>query len=68
MDQFDEKSLFKNRTQRELRGLAKSTIEYCVFEGGDPDAAGEYLQIMYLVAEDMPEINFYIREYDGNNK
>jgi hypothetical protein len=61
LDSFDEEDVFKNRVQMDLKKKPKRYIEYCVFEGVKADSL-EYNQIAFLVAEDFPETQFYIRD------
>ena len=67
LDSFDEEDVFKNRVQMDLKKKPKRYIEYCVFEGVKADSL-EYNQIAFLVAEDFPETQFYIRDKEGEKE
>ena len=51
----------------DLKKKPKRYIEYCVFEGVKADSL-EYNQIAFLVAEDFPETQFYIRDKEGEKE
>ena len=64
LDSIDERSLFKERSQGELKLKPRNQVEFCVFENVSPESKA-YAQVAFLVAEDLQsDLQFYVRDDD----
>ena len=67
LDSLDERSLFKERSQGELKLKTRNQVEFCVFENVSPESKA-YAQVAFLVAEDLQsDLQFYVRDDDDGD-